>query len=170
MLWSIMLFGHTNAQQQSPAALDNEEWSFAQSMEGQGIGQGTTWQFFSNNTFNASHWYSGGAYWKHQYTGTYHYDATTTTIYLKYKKNTKLPPVKKSLCIQVIYDKTDSIGFYPVFYDSWKKHKGKYVPMGEPKIPKQQTPLPVDSSKSFNFSGYTTSFKKRKIPLSKSEL
>jgi len=170
MLCSIMLYGRNNAQQQNPTTLDNEEWIFIQSMEGHGIGRGTTWQFFNNNTFNATHWYSGGAYWKHQYTGTYYYDAITTTIYLKYKKNTKLPPVKKDLCIQIIYDKTDSIGYYPVFYDNWKKQQGKYVSMGEPKTLKQQTHLPVGSSKSFSFSGYATSFKKRKIPLSKSEM
>lgn len=170
MLCLTMLYGNSQAQQQGPNVLDNEEWVLAQSMEGQGTGRGSIWQFFSNHTFNATHWYSGGAYWKHQYTGTYHYDPVTATVYLKYKHNAKLPPVKKHLCIQIIDDKTDSTGYYPVFYDSWKKQKGKYVPFGEQQIIKQQATRPVDTSKGFYFSGHTTTFKKREIPLSPTEL
>lgn len=170
MLFSIMLYGRNNAQQQSLTALDNEEWTLTQSGKGQGIGSGSIWQFFSNYTFNATHWYSGGAYWTHQYTGTYYYDAVTATVFLKYKKNTRLPPVRKNLCIQVIDAPTDSIGYYPVFYNGWAKQQGKHVPLGEPQILKQQLHAPADTLKIFNFPDYITSFRKRKIPISKSEL
>lgn len=157
-----MLYGRNSAQQHQPF-LDNEEWMLTQSQLTQGFGKGSIWQFFSDHTFIATHWYSGGAYWRHQYKGTYHYDPATETVYLKYKKDKKLPEVTKNLCLQIVYEKADNNVYHAVLYDNWKKQKGRYSPLGEQQIIKQHANRPDDEPKESAFSAPVIRFKKGKI-------
>lgn len=162
MLFLTMLYGRSGAQQHQPF-LDNEEWMLIHSQLTQGFGSGSVWQFFSDHTFSTTHWYAGGAYWRHQYKGTYHYDPATETVYLMYKKDKKLPEVKKNLCLQIVYEKADSTAYHAVLYNNWKKQNGRYSPLGEQQIIKQHKDQQAEESKESTFSGLNLSFKKGKI-------
>ncbi|MCZ4243585.1 hypothetical protein [Pedobacter punctiformis] len=153
------------AQQYNSTFLDNEEWNWIQGNTA--AAGGITWQFFKDNNFKAVHWYSGGAYWRHLYEGTYHYDPQTKTVYLKYKKNTKLPLITRNRCIQILDNNVDPNNDSVVFYDDWEKRKGVYIPLKKGKIAKEQiSALPDRLSSNINLNVSST-FKRGKIPATK---
>ncbi|WP_316802975.1 hypothetical protein [Pedobacter nototheniae] len=160
ILLSIMFFGSKNSIKQSDIhALNNEEWTWVTGNKA--AGSGTTWLFSKDNTFTATHWYSGGAYWRYKYEGTYYYDGATKTVYLKYKNNKALPPVKTNLCIQLADDLSGS--YTPIFYDGWKKYKHKYVPVGNPKVKTAQI---GDPNNTIN-TDFVESFTRKTVPVDK---
>lgn len=156
-----MFFG-SQAPENQPANhfLDNEEWTWT--AENKAAGSGTVWHFFKDNTFKAFHWYSGGAYWRYEYQGTYHYDETTKTVYLRYKKNKALPVVKTNLCIQLVDDLTG--GYYPTFYNIWKKQNNKYIALGTPQVKKPKTVVKNDKPDHAIDTNFTESFTRKTIP------
>ena len=77
------------------SSLEGQKWSFAREIT-TGVGSGDSWTFLPDNRFIGTNWYSGGAYWTHHFSGTYHYDAERKTVFLKYDKN-KISHLKKSL-------------------------------------------------------------------------
>nr|WP_199158861.1 hypothetical protein [Pedobacter sp. ASV2] len=161
LLLSIIFLG-AQAQEKQPDnfSLDNEEWVWTAGNKA--AGSGTVWHFFKDNTFTATHWYSGGAYWTHKYQGTYHYDESKKTVYLQYKKDKLLPVVTTNLCIQLVDDLTG--GYYPIFYNSWKKQNNKYVAFGVPQVKKPKAVIKNDNIIDTNL---TESFTRKKIPVDK---
>ncbi|MGJ1386913.1 hypothetical protein ACR782_11965 [Sphingobacterium spiritivorum] len=133
LLFSIFIcLRSVRAQDLRAETLENQQWSWVSTLSAAGIGAGTTWTFLPDNRFEAKDWYSGGAYWTNIFTGKYHYDPVTATVYLTYKKTTKQKIKLPKSCIRLVPDLQDTATFRPVFYDKWKKVKGVYRPAGEP--------------------------------------
>ncbi len=134
---AILLFSIFICMKQAPAqdlkgeTLENQQWCLVSNSRSSGIGAGTIWTFLPDHRFEAKDWYSGGAYWTNVFTGTYHYDPKTTTVYLTYKETKQKIKMPKS-CIRLIPNEHDTTTFRPVLYDQWKKVRGGYKPVGEP--------------------------------------
>lgn len=110
-------FSPANAQ--DSASLEGQEW-ILESMNDGGFGTGKTWLFSSGNRFEHTSWYSGGAYWTHQYKGTYRYDEKEKIIFLEFNANQKLENdhLSPKMMLQLDTSKKDSL---PVMTASWDK-------------------------------------------------
>lgn len=100
-------------------SLEGQKWSFQQMNTTSGIGRGNSWTFLSNNRFTATNWYSGGAYWIHDYSGKYYCNEATKTVYLKY--NTSKKPFLKIEQKQQLNLKISDSDTVLVIKNGWNK-------------------------------------------------
>lgn len=119
----------SSAQILDRVSLVGQQWIWTRYSPSTSVGSGMIWSFFSKHRFTATHWYSGGAYFKEEYSGTYHYDPTTQTVFLKYKKLIKGATRGPISCIQIVPSTAGPNGYMPIFYSGWTKAKGQYKPI-----------------------------------------
>lgn len=94
LLLMILFAGCSTMKNTKENSLEGQKWTYSKIIQ-QGIGFGNEWSFLPNNKFTEDEWYSGGMYWKRNYSGTYFYNEDTKTIFLKYKK--KNAPLSKQI-------------------------------------------------------------------------
>jgi|GEM_PF-4030826 len=89
--------------------LEGQRWTFEKMING-GIGLGNSWTFLPNNRFTEIEWYSGGAYWRHHFSGKYYYEANSKTVFLEYDTD-KAPHLKRAIKQQLnlIISENDTI-------------------------------------------------------------
>ena len=75
-------------------SLEGQRWLYEKEFA-PGTFRGTTWEFLPNNQFIGKSWYSGGVYMENLFSGSYYYDATDRTAFLKYKRYLNLKNVLK---------------------------------------------------------------------------
>lgn len=121
---SIILVSSCTMTKSINSSLEGQRWIWSKELKNAGVSTGNSWIFLSNNRFSEKSWYSGGAYFTYNYTGTYYYNADNKTVFLRYDKEQTNPPKFIRSCIQLTVIDNATI---PVFYNSWKKIKGIYV-------------------------------------------
>lgn len=128
--------------------IDNLEWSYIES-NNNSFSRGVTWRFFRDHSFQATNWYSGGAYFNHHYKGTYVYDAANEIVYLTYHKDPKLPPITTKLSVQLIKvkDHIDQV----IFYDNWEEKKGHYTALQPQVVTLSDSNLTIPTSTEIHF-------------------
>lgn len=102
-------------------SLEGQKWTWGERMVSGVAAWGNSWTFLPNNKFTATSWYSGGAYWTDNFSGTYYYDAESKTAFLKYdkNKNTAIKEIHKQQLNIKIIEKDTTI----IVTNSWKKAK-----------------------------------------------
>lgn len=99
--------------------LEGQEWIFINDNQCFYVMQ--SWNFLSNNRFEAIEFYSGGASWKHHFSGSFYYNTLSKTVFLEYDRNELLKEDhqksrKKMLKLKI--SKNDTI---PIIKDVWKR-------------------------------------------------
>lgn len=119
----MILFFQSCASQskaQNLNSLEGQEWVFERIMNKGGFGGGKRWRFFSENRFEYTTWYSGGAYWTHRYQGTYKYDNKEKKVFLKFNSNQNSMQDKlvQKMAVQLDISQNDTI---PIITNFWEK-------------------------------------------------
>lgn len=98
-------------------SLEGQQWTWGRRDSTTGIGGGDSWLFLAGQRFKGTNWYSGGAYWTRNFSGSYFYNSKNQCVFLRYdKKNAPAETTKQQL--QLIITETDTI---LVVKNGWKK-------------------------------------------------
>lgn len=112
-------------------SLEGQEWTWGRRDSNTGIGGGNSWRFLAGQRFTSTNWYSGGAYWTRNFSGSYFYDSKNQCVFLRYdKKNAPSGNTKQQL--QLIIKETDTI---LVVKNGWKKSEDASPDLNLGKLP-----------------------------------
>lgn len=112
-------------------SLEGQQWTLGRRDSITGIGGGNSWRFLADQRFAATNWYSGGAYWTRNFSGSYLYDSKSQCVYLKYDKN-NAPTESTKQKLQLIITETDTI---LVIKNGWRKSEGASPDLNLSKLP-----------------------------------
>lgn len=104
------------------STLEGQIWTFGRELSGSGVGWGDSWTFLPNNKFIRKNWYSGGAYWTNNFSGSYFYDEKSKTAFLKYDRS-RTKVLKKQPSKQQLYLTITENDTILTITDHWGKQK-----------------------------------------------
>lgn len=112
-------------------SLEGQQWTWGRRDSNTGIGGGNSWRFLAGQRFTGTSWYSGGAYWTRNFSGSYFYDPKKQCVYLKYDKN-NAPTETTRQKLQMVITETDTI---LMVKNGWGKSEGASRDLNLGKLP-----------------------------------